>query len=316
MEAQVITEFGDATVFEERDLPRPTPGPGEVLVRVHATSVNPVDTKIRQAGSWANVDPPEVIGYDVSGVVEAVGAAVTDFEPGDEVFYTPEIFEGAGSYAAYHVADADIVARKPPSLSHREAAALPLAGGTAWQAVVERADVGVTDTVLVQGTGGVGLHAVQMAAASGARVFAVSSPETVDVAERVGADRAVDYRTGSFVEEIRAATDEDQPVDVVVDTVGGDTLARSDEVTAPRGRMVTVLEPDPAPAYQKNHTVHLLFLERQRRSLDGMRELVEAGHLDPVVDTVLPLSSVGRAHEVVEAGGLAGKVVLDVAGDA
>src|SRR3990172_8386455 len=139
MRVAMIREFGGPEVFELRDVPTPEPGPGEVLVRVMASSVNPVDYKIRRAGEWAGVKPPAVIGYDVSGVVEAVGPGVRDFQPGDEVYYTPEIFGGgAGSYAEYHVAREAIVARKPDSLTHLEAAVVPLAGCTAWDALVNR----------------------------------------------------------------------------------------------------------------------------------------------------------------------------------
>lgn len=315
MHAMVITEFGGTDVFEAREIDRPEPGPTEVLVEVHATSVNPVDTKIRQAGSWANVSPPDVIGYDVSGVVVETGAAVTEFGVGDEVFYTPEIFVGQGSYAEYHVADADIVARKPPSLSHAEAAALPLAGGTAWDAVVERGGVEAGETVLVHGTGGVGAHATQIALAAGARVVTVSSPETAADMEAFGAERAIEYPGTDPIGEI----DEEfgEVVDLAFDTVGGETLAESTPVVKPHGRLVTILGPegDWGAAYQKNFSVELLFLERERYKLDGLRRLVEQGHLEPYVDSVLPLSEVGRAHEMVEAGGLSGKVVLDVAGE-
>jgi len=134
MKAMVIADFGGSEVFEGRDVAKPQPMPSEVLVRVHATSVNPVDVSIRKSGSWAGVSPPAIIGYDVSGVVEAVGEEVEDFEEGDEVFYTPEIFEGQGANAEYHVASEEIVAHKPPSLSHVEAASLPLVGGTAYDA--------------------------------------------------------------------------------------------------------------------------------------------------------------------------------------
>jgi NADPH:quinone reductase-like Zn-dependent oxidoreductase len=311
----VITEFGGTEVFERRDVEDPTPGASDVLVRVHASSVNPVDTKIRQAGEWAGVEPPEVIGYDVSGVVEAVGDEVEDFEVGDEVFYTPEIFEGQGSYAEYHVADESIVARKPEGLSHEEAASMPLAGGTAWDAVVSRGEVEVGETVLIHGAGGVGSHAVQIAAAAGARVIAVTSPETVEQTEALGADRAIDYTSEDFVDVIQEEYDE--PVDLVVDTVGGEACSRSAEITRPHGRMVSILSPegDWDVAYPKNHTINLLFLERERYKLDGLRRLVERGHLEPVIDSVRPLEDVAEVHEMVESGGLTGKVVLDVAGE-
>lgn len=311
MEAMVITEFGGTDVFERREVDRPEPGPTEVLIEVKATSVNPVDTKIRQAGSWANVSPPDIIGYDVSGVVVETGAAVGDFEAGDEVFYTPEIFVGQGSYAEYHVADESIVAQKPPRLSHTEAAALPLAGGTAWDAIVERGWVEAGETVLIHGTGGVGAHATQIALASGARVITVSSPETADDMESFGATRAIDYGSDP-IEVIEEEFGE--VVDVAFDTVGGETLAESTPVIKPHGRLVTILGPegDWGAAYQKNFTVELLFLERERYKLEGLSRLVEQGHLEPYVDSVLPLKEVGRAHEMVEAGGLSGKVVLEV----
>ncbi|UTF52247.1 zinc-binding dehydrogenase [Natronosalvus rutilus] len=312
MEAMVITDFGGTEVFEQREVDQPTPGPTEVLVRVHASSVNPVDCKIRQAGSWAGITPPTVIGYDVSGVVEGIGDEVTDFEAGDEVFYTPEIFGEQGSYAEYHVADESIVARKPESLSHEEAAALPLAGGTAWEAIVERGDVTAGETVLIHGAGGVGSHAVQIADAAGARVAARTSPATVEQTEDLGATLAIDYESEEFVEAIESTFDE--PVDLVFDTVGGETLVESTDITKPHGRLVTILEPEGewGTAYQKNLTVEMLFLERDRRPLDGLRRLVEQGRLEPVIDSVLPLSDVAKAHEMVEEGGLTGKIVLSV----
>lgn len=164
MRAMIIKAFGGPEVFEARELPTPQPKASEVLVKVYATSITPVDYKIRQAGSWAGVEPPAIIGYDVSGVVEAVGDQVTDFQVGDEVFYTADIFTGPGSYAEYHVADQAIVARKPGNLSHVEGASIPLAGGTAWDALITRAQVQVGETVLVHAaSGGVGSLAVQIA---------------------------------------------------------------------------------------------------------------------------------------------------------
>ncbi|WP_137286621.1 zinc-binding dehydrogenase [Halorussus salinisoli] len=315
MKAMVITDFGGTEVFEQRDVEKPTPGASELLVRVHASSINPVDTKIRQAGSWAGISPPTVIGYDVSGVVEAVGEEVTDFAEGDEVFYTPEIFGEEGSYAEYHTADESIVARKPENLSHTEAAALPLAAATAWEAIVTRGEVEAGETVLVHGAGGVGAHAVQIASASGAQVVATASPETVEQTEDIGATRAIDYESEEFADVIESEFDE--PVDLVFDTVGGETLAESTGVVKPHGRMVTILEPEGewGSAYQKNLDVHMLFLERDRRPLDALRRLAERGQLEPVIDSVLPLEEVAKAHEMVESGGLTGKVVLDISGE-
>ncbi|UWG49040.1 NADPH:quinone reductase or related Zn-dependent oxidoreductase [Halanaeroarchaeum sp. HSR-CO] len=314
MRAMVITDFGDTDVFEEREVETPEPGPTEVRVTVHASSVNPVDYKIRQAGSWANVSPPAIIGYDVSGVVDAVGEAVTDFAVGDEVFYTPEIFVGEGSYAEYHVAAADIVAHKPPSLTHEEAAVLPLAGGTAWDAVIERGDVEAGETVLIHGTGGVGSVAAQLALASGARVVTVSSPETAPLMADLGVDLVLDYTADDVTDAVQAHFDADEPIDLVVDTVGGTAVADSMDVLRPHGTAVTIQNPqgDVGAQYAKNPTLELLFLERARDKLDGLRRLVESGHLEPMIDSTRPVQEVARAHELVEAGGLEGKIALDV----
>lgn len=314
MKAMVITGFGGPQVFEEREVPTPEPGPNEVLVKVHAASVNPVDLKIRQAGSWAGVKPPAVIGYDVSGVVEHVGPGVKDFKAGDEVYYTPEIFSGQGSYAEYHVANEAIVARKPPNLSHVEAAAIPLAGGTAWDALATRARLRVGETILIHGAGGVGSLAIQIARAAGARVLVSCSDYMVDLAKELGAERAINYKSEDFVKAVQDATN-GSGVDLVLDTVGGDLLTRSLEVTRPFGLMVGIVGTDTGmrAAVRKNITAHYLFLIRARYKLDDLRTLIERDQLKPVVDSTLPLTDVAQAHRRLNQGGVKGKIVLKVA---
>jgi NADPH2:quinone reductase len=176
----VLPEFGGPDLFEERDVERPEAGPGEVLVRVFASSANPIDAMLRADGSFAGLEPPVILGADVSGVIEEVGPGVGDLAPGDEVYYTPEVFgpDSNRSYAEYNVAAADIVAKKPASLSHEEAAAIPLAGGTAYEVIVRRLAVKIGETMLVHaGAGGVGSFAIQIAKASGARVLATAGSE-------------------------------------------------------------------------------------------------------------------------------------------
>ncbi len=314
MKAMLITGFGGPEVFELREMPKPEPGPGQILVKVHATSVNPVDYKIRQAGAWAGIKPPAIIGYDVSGVVEALGDGVEDFQVGDEVYYTPEIFEGQGSYAEYHVTPQAIVARKPSNLSHVEAASIPLAGGTAWDALITRANLHAGETILIHGAGGVGSLAIQIAKASGARVFATCSSYMLDPAQELGATRAIDYKSQNFVEVLRQETG-GAGIDVVFDTVGGENLARSIEVTRPFGRMVGIVsnvKGNLGPAFRKNITLHCLFLQRARYKLDALRALIERGQLAPVIDSVMPLSDVAKAHQRLESGGVKGKLVLKV----
>jgi NADPH:quinone reductase-like Zn-dependent oxidoreductase len=313
MKAMIIKAFGGSDVFEPQEIPKPQPGANQVLVKVHATSINPVDFKIRQAGSWAGVKPPAIIGYDVSGVIEAVGEEVKDFKVGDEVFYTPEIFGGpAGSYAEYHVANEAIVAHKPINLSHIEAASIPLAGGTAWDALITRANLQVGESVLIHGSGGVGSLAVQIAKAAGARVLVTCSSRMVDLVKELGADCAIDYKSQDFVEVVQQT--QEMGVDVVFDTVGGSTLAQSIAVTKPHGRMVSIVNTtgDLFAAHPKNITLHFLFLERARYKLDSLRTLIERGKLKPVIDSVMPLSDVAQAHDRIEQGGLQGKIVLEV----
>ena len=318
MRAMILPEFGDPDLFEERDVERPAPGPGEVLVHVFASSVNPVDTKLRADGSFAGLEPPVILGADISGVVEEVGPGVVDLAPGDEVYYTPEILgaDSNGAYAEYHVALASIVAKKPASLSHEETAAVPLAGGTAYEAIVRRLAVRVGETVLIHGgAGGVGSFAVQIAKASGARVLASAGSHNQDTLKELGVDVATDYTSEDIFE---AALDDTggEGVDAVLDTAGGDLIAKSVQATRPFGRLASIisLQGDLTPAYQLNQTIYGVFLTRERRRLDEMTRLIERGMVRPLVGEVLSLNEVAKAHERLESGHGGGKVVLRVAG--
>jgi NADPH2:quinone reductase len=312
----VTPQFGEADLFEERDVERPQPRPGEVLVRVVAAGTNPVDAKFRAAGDSIGIEAPIVLGADISGVVEEAGAGVTDLTPGDEVYYTPEVFgpRSNGAYAEYHVAKADIVAKKPASLSHEEAAAVPLAGGTAYEAIVRRLAVRVGETILIHGgAGGVGSFAVQIAKAAGARVLATASTDNQDVLNELGADVAIDYRsqdaTGVALEETGG-----EGVDAVLDAVGGATIVESIPATRPFGRLATILgaQGDLTPHYQKNQTLYGVFLTRERARLEEMGAIIERGQVRPFVAEVLPLEEVGKAHERLDSGHGRGKVVLRV----
>jgi NADPH:quinone reductase len=314
MRAMVTPQFGGPDLFEERDVERPHPGPDEILVRVVAAGTNPIDAKLRAAGGSRGLEAPVVLGADVSGVVEEVGVGVTDLAAGDEVYYTPEVF-GPGShggYAEYHVAKADIVAKKPASLSHEEAAAVPLAGGTAYEALVRRLAVRVGETVLIHGgAGGVGSFAVQIARSAGARVLATAGPDNQETLEALGADVAIDYTRQDAAE---AALD-DTGVDAVLDTVGGETVVNSIPATRPFGRLATILgaQGDLTPLYQKNQTLYGVFLLRERARLEELARLIERGQMRPLVDQVLDLSEVGKAHERLDSGHGRGKIVLRVA---
>lgn len=317
MRAMVIPRFGGPEVFELRDVPAPAAGPGELLVRVVASGTNPVDAKLRADASWAGLAPPLVLGYDASGVVEAVGPGVAGLARGDEVYYTPEIFGNRlGTYAELNAVPAAIVARKPAPLSHEEAAALPLAAGTAWDAVVRRLDLRPGETILVHGgAGGVGSFAVQIARACGARVIATAGPENQETLRALGADVCVDYRAQDPAEVALRETG-GAGVDAVFSTVGGETVARSFPATRPGGRLATILgaRGDLTALYARNLTLHGVFLTREGRRLRELARLVEQGKLRPIVDAVLPLEQVADAHRRLDSGHGRGKIVLRVAG--
>jgi NADPH2:quinone reductase len=311
MKAIVLDQFGGPDQLQLKDLDKPAPGPGEVLVRVHATSINPVDTKIREDGTVFGLETPLVLGYDVSGVVAEVGEGVEDFEAGDEVFYTAEITPD-GTYAEYHVADADIVVEKPESLSHVEAAAIPLAACTAWQALIGQAQLEPAETVLIHGGGGVGHFAVQIAKAAGAQVVVVGNGDMKKALLDLGADRFVDYETGDFEEAVDDVSG-GLGADVVFDTVGDDTLEQSLSAVADGARLVTIVESAAVPigqALNQNVTVHALMMQRDGGMMDRIATLVETGQLRPLVAETFPLEEAAEAHRTLEKGGVQGKIVL------
>lgn len=318
MKAMMLKSFGGPEVFELRDTPKPVPGAGQVLVRVHASSINPLDYQVRR-GDYSDLVPlPAITGHDVSGVVEEVGPGVTAFAPGDEVWYTPQIFDGPGSYAEYHVAAQGIVGRKPASLSHLEAASLSLVGGTAWEALTVRAALKVGESILIHGgAGGVGHIAIQLAKAIGARVFTTVREANVEFARSMGADVIIDYEKEDYVDAINRETD-GRGVDVVFDTIGGDTLSRSPDVLAQLGRVVSIVDiaqpQNLIQAWGKNASYHFVFTRQNRGKLDELSTLVERGQLRPHVGAVYSLADLALAHALLETpnNGLRGKIAIAV----
>ncbi|ATD09722.1 zinc-dependent alcohol dehydrogenase family protein [Pseudoalteromonas piscicida] len=318
MRAMVLDSFGGIDNFREVILPKPTVGAGQVLVKVHATSVNPLDFQVRRGDYKDYVSLPAVTGHDISGVIEAVGDGVTTFKPGDEVWYTPEIFVGQGSYAEYHVANESIVGIKPYSLSHKEAAALSLVGGTVWEALITRANLQVGESILIHGgAGGVGHIAIQVAKAAGARVITTVSSHNIDFVRSLGADVIIDYKQSDYIEAVLRATD-GNGVNVVLDTVGGDTLAKSPLVLAQLGRVVSIVDinipQNLIEAWGRNACYHFVFTRQNRGKLDELSSLVERGQLKPHIGATYMLSEVGLAHARLEqkANGLRGKIAIDV----
>jgi NADPH:quinone reductase len=315
MKAAVLTAFGDAEKFEIQTVSIPTLKANQVLVRVCATSINPVDYQTRRGDYKELVRLPAILGVDVSGVIEAIGEAVTDFKVGDNVYYSPPIFGEFGSYAQYHVADATIVALKPENLSHIEAASLPLAGGTAWDCLVTRGNLQVGETVLIHaGAGGVGSIAIQLAKAIGAYVFTTCSSRNRDFVTGLGADRVIDYKNEDYVEVIRQETN-GLGADLVLDTIGGQTIQRSPEIIRPFGRLVSIVDTETPQslieAWGKNLTVHFVLTPQYRAKLDALTKLIERTQLRPVIDSTLPWDRIVQAHQRLERGGTQGKIVLE-----
>jgi NADPH:quinone reductase-like Zn-dependent oxidoreductase len=308
MRAMTVTAFGEPDVFESTDLPRPEPLPTEVLVRVVAAGVNPVDWKTRAGRGVAGVlgDPPFVVGWDVAGVVESVGQGVTMLAPGDEVFGMPWFPRAAGGYAEYVTAPSRHFARKPAELSFEQAAGLGLAGLTAWQILVDVANLQPGQRVLVTAAaGGVGHLATQVAKARGAVVIGTARAAKHEALRRFGVDEPVDYTTADVAE---AAGE----VDVVVDLVGGSTEVVS--CLRPAGLFVNVPSAAPADigdAVRAQGARYTGFLvEPDHEGLFALTQIVEDGELTVEVAETFPLESAAEAHRRGETGRTTGKLVL------
>ncbi len=313
MKAVVLHEFGGPEVLAVEDVPVPEPILTEVQVRVHAAGVNPVDFKTRMGRGMASVlgDPPLRIGWDVSGVVTEVGGGVTRFAVGDEVFGMPWFPRQAGAYAEYVTAPSRHFAPKPAVLSHEQAAALPLAGLTAWQSLVDTIRMHDGDDVLVHGAaGGVGHLAVQIARARGARVFATARAEQAAELSKLGVERTFDYRDERFEESL-------SELDAVVDTTGRHGGA-SLQALRPGGILVAVpsategMDELRQRAAERSQRVTGILVEPDLVGLTGLCHLIEDGRLQVHVGEVFDLEQAADAHRLAEGSHGGGKIVLRV----
>lgn len=328
MKAMILNTYGAAAEFQLTELPRPSVTPGHVLVRIAASSVNTVDTMIRQMGKDLPLSPdlPAVLGMDFAGTVEAVGAGVSRFAPGDEVYgCAGGLADLQGALAEYMLADAKLIAHKPKTLSMREAAALPLVGITAYEGL-QRADTHAGQKVLVHGgTGGVGHVAVQLAKHFGAEVYATASGEkALGILETYGA-RGIDYKSEQVADYVAKYTG-GAGFDVVFDSVGGANLANSFAAAALNGNVATtvsLLELDLTAAHFKGLSLHVVFmlipmLHNHKREEHGailakLAEIVEAGALKPLLDEKqFGLAEVGQAYDRLTSGQAIGKVVVEI----
>ena len=325
MQAFVIDSFGAPDVFRTAELPNPEPGSGQVLIRVAATSVNPVDYKVRSGAVAALAPPsPSILHGDVSGTVAKVGEGVTGFAEGDEVYgCIGGVGKVQGVLADFAVADARFVAKRPRTISLSDSAALPLVAITAWEGL-DKAAVGEGQRVLVHGgTGGVGHVALQLAKARGAEVTVTcSSAEKSSLAVELGADHVADYREETVEQYVERLT-EGRGFDVVFDTVGGENLQRAMAAACLNGAVVNIQargEHDLGLAHLRGLSIHVVFMlipllhgvgrERHGRILAEVADLVDAGQLRPLIDARrFTFDTIGGAHAYAESGKATGKVL-------
>ena len=311
MKAIVLHKYGGPEVLDYEETPKPEPKDDEVLIRVVAASVNPVDVAIR-SGKYAqyfHTTLPLIPGMDAAGVVEKTGSKFTGLKVGDPVyaFFT---LSNEGGYAEFAVGKGNEVALKPKSISYEQAAAVPAVGSTAWQALVDAGHLQAGQTVLVHGgSGGVGHMAIQIAKALGARVIATASTTNQDFLKALGADQAIDYTKTKFEDVVK-------DVDLVLDAVGGDTLAKSYGVVKKGGTIVTIAgEPDQAELDAHGLRGVSISASPKSETFAGLTRLIDEKKLTPVVTQVFPLAQVAKAQEQIATRHTRGKVVLRVAPD-
>jgi NADPH:quinone reductase-like Zn-dependent oxidoreductase len=307
MKAVRIHDFGKADVLVYEDAPRPEPKAGEVLVRVHAAGVNPVDWKIR-SGAFGKRKPgqPLILGSEISGVVESCGADVKGFKTGDEVWSLLSLMR-SGGYAEFATAPEGELAKKPKSIDFVHAAGVPLAALTAWQALFDRGGLKEGQSVLIHaGAGGVGHFAIQLAKAKGAKVYATASANHLGFLKELGADVAIDYKAQKFEELAK-------DVDVVLDSIGGETQTRSLGCLKKGGYLVSIVQPPDAKKLEElGLKGSIMLVAPNVKELDEIGALIEAQKVKCVVSETVPLAEAKRAHELSETGHTQGKIVLQV----
>ncbi len=309
MHAVVQKAFGGPEVLEVAEVDRPVPLATEVLVRVEAVSVNPVEPLIR-SGQFPLIGPPPfILGWDISGVIEGL-EGVTRFEVGDEVYGMPFFPRAASAYAQYVAAPSRQLARKPPGLSHAEAAALPLAGLTAWQSLVDTARLAAGQRVLIHGAGGgVGHLAVQIAKARGAYVVGTASAAKHEFVRSLGADELIDHQTCDFTAVVG-------DLDVVLDSLGGEIARRSISVLRPGGILITIVGRRDTDLAARTRAARRRFaglsVEPDYPGLEALAGLVDSGQLRVHLQTTLPLAEAAKAHQLLESGRTTGKIVLTI----
>lgn len=308
MKAVILEEYGNADVLKVAEIDEPQVKANDILIEVKATSVNPVDWQIR-AGYLQEAIPyefPLILGWDAAGVVKKVGREVTKFAVDDEVFSSPDMMRN-GTYAEYVAVDEGLVAKKPENLTFEEAASVPLVGLTAYTCLVDVANIKEGERVLVQGgAGGVGSFAIQLAKTYGCWVAATGSGKNVDFLKELGADQVINYEEETMEDVL-------SPVDVVLDTLGGDVQNRSFQVLKKGGRLTsTTTAPDVELAKKYEVNAYQVSMKHDGEYLAKISELLKSGKVQPVVEKVFNLSDVKEGHRISATGHARGKIVLKI----
>ena len=307
MKAVIINKYGTENELKFEDVPVPDIDPDEVLIKVYATSVNPIDWKIRKGMiTGLKWEFPIILGWDVSGVIEKVGSRVTSFEPGDEVFAFPPLSRN-GTYAEYVAVQVDAVAHKPKALDHLSSASIPLAGLTAWQALFDHGDLQARQKLLIIGAaGGVGTLAIQLAKDKGAYVIGTASPPNKEFLKELGADEIIDYTSESFWEKLK-------DIDVVLDCIGGYAQKQLLQVLKPGGVLVSIVGINSAVDFSSKKIETIFFMTKSSsEQLKQIGELIDAGKLKSVIAEVKYLMDIKEAHCLSEEGHTRGKIVISV----
>jgi NADPH:quinone reductase and related Zn-dependent oxidoreductases len=306
MKAVVVNESGGPEVLKYQDAPKPEPKDDEILVRVIAAAVNPVDTYVRK-GMFGKRDFPLIIGYDIAGTVEKTGANAKKFKSGDAVYCYLSVMRGGG-YAEFAVAKESETTLKPKNISFQEAAAVPLAATTAWQALIDSAKIDKGQTVLIHGgSGGVGSFAIPIAKSRGAKVVATASTAHQSTLKQLGVDQAIDYKTAKFEDVVK-------DVDLVLNCVRADALGRSYGVVKKGGIIVSITdEPDQTECGKRDLHCSRLGAHPDSKVLEELTKLIEAGKIKPIVSQTFPLAEAQKAHEQIETHHTVGKIVLKIA---
>ncbi|MBD2627622.1 zinc-dependent alcohol dehydrogenase family protein [Trichormus variabilis] len=328
MQAVLMTAAGNPEVLQLQEVPKPTPGNTELLVRLVAAGINPLDTKLRKRGTFYPEQMPAILGCDGAGIVEAIGASVQKFQPGDEVYFCYGGLGGhQGNYADYTTVDERFVASKPKSISFAEAAAAPLVLITAWEALYERGKLEPGDKVLIHaGAGGVGHVAIQLAKLKGADVATtISSQEKANFVTQLGADKVIFYKETDFVQATLDWTN-GEGVDLAFDTVGGEIFDKTFPAVRTYGDIVTILEPDANTVWKvaRNRNLRIGLelmltpmllgnietLQHHGEILQQCATWIDENKLKIQVSNTFPLKAAANAHQLLENGSITGKIVL------